>query len=251
MVGFVQANPNRVLQFGASGQFLLRRLPDYRIVTRVRVQCCRTCHTTTYSPMSRTAGETYPKAMTKLESQELYDKLSWNCFSMNLHYSIPFIVTYSDSIIYSYISAVVSAKSSSATTIVDSSLKFGQALAQVGLPLRLHADRGSEGAEAPFCCWVARAQDAQNNVKNVNLKYSISKVFSQAWSSKHGVFQHGLRFDPDLVGKLQPLFYQFHDSKQILGSGQGAFINPLPVPFLHPFRHDGSIRCRACLGLFV
>ena len=111
VVGFVQANPNRVLQFGASGQFLLRRLQDYRIVTRARVQCCRTCHTTTYSPMSRTAGETYPKAMTKLESQELYDKLSWNCFSMNLHYSIRFIVTYSDFIIYSYISAVVSAKS--------------------------------------------------------------------------------------------------------------------------------------------
>ena len=239
-----------MLQFGASGQFLLRRLQDYRIVTRVRVQCCRTSHTTTYSPMSRTAGETYPKAMTKLEPQELYDKLSWNCFSMNLHYSIRFIVTYSDFIIYSHISAVVSAKSSSATAIVDSSLKFGQALAQVGLPLRGHADRGSEGAEAPFCCWVAGDTGCAKQCEECQFEIS-PKCFSQAWASKHGVFQHGLRFDPDLVGKLQPLFYQFHDSKQILGSGQGAFINPLPVPFLHPFRHDGSIRCRACLGLFV
>eukprot|EP00434_Breviolum_minutum_P028142 symbB.v1.2.024897.t1/scaffold2381.1/size80542/3 len=33
--------------------------------------------------------------------------------------------------------------------------RLGEALAQVGLPLRGHADRGSEGAEAPFCCWVA------------------------------------------------------------------------------------------------
>lgn len=182
VVGFVQANPNRVLQFGASGQFLLRRLQDYRIVTRVRVQCCRTCHTTTYSPMSRTAGETYPKAMTKLGSQELYDKLSWNCFSMNLHYSIPFIVTYSDFIIYSHISAVVSAKSSSATAIVDSSLKFGQALAQVGLPLRGHADRGSEGAEAPFCCWVARGTGCAKQCEECQFEIQ----YLQSVFPKHG-----------------------------------------------------------------
>ena len=85
----------------------------------------------------------------------------------------------------------------------------------------------------PFVVGWQGTQDAPNNVKNVNLKY-LQSVFSQLWSSnKHGVFQHGLRFHPDLVGKLQPCNH-FSTSSMIPNRFWAQAKGPLST--LYPYR---------------